>query len=161
MIRRLCADDLVAFQSYRSDPELARFQGWSATSDEAALVFLNDMHAMTLFETGKWSQLGIVDDERLVGDIGVYVDDQQRYAELGFTLSQTVQGRGIATRAVKEAIDMIWSCTDVDRIQSLTDVRNSRAIRLLDRVGMTLVGQSAADYKGESCIELSYTLSRS
>jgi RimJ/RimL family protein N-acetyltransferase len=62
---------------------------------------------------------------------------------------------------VKEAIDMIWSCTDVDRIQSLTDVRNSRAIRLLDRVGMTLVGQSAADYKGESCIELSYTLSRS
>ena len=36
-VRRLCEADLDAFQHYRTNHELARYQGWSVTDDEAAL----------------------------------------------------------------------------------------------------------------------------
>ncbi len=48
-LRRLRTSDLANFQAYRALPELGRYQGWSAMSDDAAPRFLEEMQHAPLF----------------------------------------------------------------------------------------------------------------
>jgi RimJ/RimL family protein N-acetyltransferase len=162
MLRRLTCDDLPEFQAYRHDPELGRYQGWSPVSDEEATAFLREMNATPLLNPGHWAQIGIADPNtlRLIGDIGVFLDLDSRYGEVGFTVARHAQGRGVATAAVREAIKLIFAATKVDRIIGVTDARNAASIRLLERVGMRRTGTTNAVYRGESCVEYVYAVLR-
>jgi ribosomal-protein-alanine N-acetyltransferase len=158
VLRRLEPNDLVAFQAYRCDPKVGRYQGWSAMSADEATAFLSDMHACQLLRPGTWLQLGIAEpgSMRLIGDIGLRLADSQDEAEVGFTLSPQAQGRGIATVAVSAAIEFEFRHTPAKRVIGITDARNIASIRLLARVGMQKLGSAPAVFRGESCVEDSY-----
>jgi RimJ/RimL family protein N-acetyltransferase len=162
VLRRLAAHDLAAFQAYRSDPELARFQGWSAQSDADARAFIDEMAAAPLLAHGEWLQLGIAGraDDALLGDIGLHVDAQGHEAEIGFTLSRPAQGRGLATEAVALALQLLWQHTPVACVLGITDVRNHGSLRLLERLGFRLQERRDAVFKGEACVEAVYRLER-
>lgn len=161
-LRRLRADDLASFQAYRAVPELGRYQGWTPMPDEAAAAFLAEMRDAPLFPRGDWIQLGIAaPDDTLVGDIGICVDADGRSAEIGFTLAPAAQGRGIATRAVREAIALAFATTGVERVVGITDRRNAASIRLLERCGFRRAESREAVFKGEDCVEDVFVLARS
>lgn len=162
ILRRLSREDLPEFQAYRHDPELGRYQGWSALSDPEAIDFLGEMNVTPLFGFGSWTQIGIADPhtQRLIGDIGVFLDEEGRGAEVGFTLARHAQGRGIATAAVREAIELLFALTRADRVLGITDARNSASIRLLERVGMRRIETTQAVFRGEPCVEHVYALCR-
>jgi len=162
MLRRLTRDDLPEFQSYRHDPELGLYQGWSAMSDQDATKFLSEMNTTPLLNPGNWTQIGIADPNtrRLIGDIGVFLDQDGNFAEVGFTLARHAQGRGVATAAVREAINLIFSTTNVDRVVGITDARNTASLRLLERVGMLRTKITNAIFRGEQCTEYVYALLR-
>ena len=162
VLRRLAREDLAEFQAYRHDPELGRYQGWSPMSDEAAAGFLVAMSTAALFNPGHWSQIGIAepDTRRLIGDIGLFLDPDGRHAEVGFTLAHHAQGRGVATAAVREAIELIFGSTRVDRVFGITDARNSASVRLLERVGMRRTETTNAVFRGEPCVEYVHALLR-
>lgn len=163
MLRRLTTADMFTFQAYRSDPHLGRYQGWSPMSDEKALAFLSEMSTAPLFRPGSWTQIGISESpsQILSGDIGLFLSDDGRHAEIGFTLARHAQGRGVATTAVREAIKLIFDCTTADRVLGITDVRNSASVRLLERVGMERVEARNTVFRGDPCDEYVYALSRS
>jgi aminoglycoside 6'-N-acetyltransferase len=162
-LRRLRIADLPAFQSYRLLPELGRFQGWSPMSDAQALAFLAEMSEAPLFAPGQWIQLGIANPQtdRLVGDIGIYLSDDGRTSEIGFTLEPGTQGRGIATLAVREVLVVLLAGTQVQQIQAITDRRNQSSIRLLERVGFKLQETREVLFRGDPCSEGVYALPRS
>ncbi|MBI3348154.1 MAG: GNAT family N-acetyltransferase [Burkholderiales bacterium] len=161
-LRRLDASDLAAFQAYRNDPELGRWQGWTAQPDAQALAFLNDMAAVSLFRPGQWTQLGIADEltGQLLGDLGVYISSDGHEAEFGFTLARAAQGRGIAGAAVCEAVALVFDQTAVQRIHAQTDDRNAACIRLLERLNARLIERIATEFRGEPCVERRYELAR-
>lgn len=162
MLRRMRADDLPAFKAYRSDPEVGRWQGWTPKPDAEALAFLEAMATVPLFQPGQWTQLGIADalTDELLGDLGIHVSADGREAEFGFTLAHAAQGRGIASAAVRAAIAMVLAQTAVERIHAQTDARNTACIRLLERLGATLLERIATEFRGEPCVELRYELAR-
>lgn len=162
MLRRLTAEDLAEFQAYRHDPELGRYQGWSPMSDAESTSFLIEMNTAPLLNPGSWTQIGIVDPktQRLIGDIGLFLDQDGHYAELGFTLARHAQGRGVATAAVREAIDLIFAATTVARVFGITDARNSASVKLLERVGMRRTETTNAVFRGEQCVEYVYAVTR-
>src|SRR5512137_1126980 len=98
VLRRLSAGDLADFQAYRHDEELGRYQGWAPTADEQAYAFLAEMSVAPFPNPGYWFQFGVAEPERqrLIGDIGVYFDLDATFAEIGFTLARSAQGRGLA-----------------------------------------------------------------
>jgi len=52
--------DVPAFAAYRSDPEVARYQGWSAPySEEQAAAFVRAVRRVKPGAPGKWLQLAI------------------------------------------------------------------------------------------------------
>lgn len=162
MLRRLTCEDLPEFQAYRHDPELGRYQGWSPMSAEEATAFLREMNTTPLLSPGNWVQIAIADPNtrRLIGDIGLFLDQDGRYAEVGFTLARHAQGRGVATAAVREAIRLVFAATQVGRVLGITDARNTASVRLLERVGMRRTETASAVFRGEQCIEHVYEMLR-
>lgn len=162
-LRRLRPSDLPAFQAYRALPELGRYQGWSVMSDTQALAFLDEMSRAQPFTPGQWVQIGIADlqSDALVGDIGLHLSDDGTTGEVGFTLQPTAQGRGLAGRAVQVALDLLFSATAVSRVLGITDARNHASIRLLERLGFGMIETREVVFRGESCTEKVYALSRS
>ncbi|MBP6786285.1 MAG: GNAT family N-acetyltransferase [Candidatus Promineofilum sp.] len=162
ILRRLAVTDLAAFQAYRHDAELGRYQGWSAVSDEEAAAFLAQAGAAPLLQPGEWAQIGIArpGDDTLLGDIGLFLASDGVYAEIGYTLSRAAQGQGLATRAVREAIALVFEHTPAERVIAITDDRNSPSIRLLERAGLHRIATDEALFRGEPCLEHTYAIAR-
>ena len=162
VLRRLSVADLAAFQAYRTDAELGRYQGWSAMPDAEASAFLDEMNQAPLFQPCQWAQIAIAEPQTsaLLGDIGLYLAPDAREAEIGFTLARHAQGRGLGAAAVREALQLIFQSTAVERVVGITDARNQASIALLERVGMRKMEERTVEFRGELCVELVYVLAR-
>lgn len=161
-LRRLAPSDLTTFQAYRQDPEVGRWQGWTPWPDEQALAFLQDMASAPLLQPGHWSQLGIADpvSGALLGDVGLFVSADGQEAELGFSLAREAQGRGIASAAVRAAVQLLLADTPVQVIHAQTDARNLACLRLLERLGAIQVARVETEFRGQPCVEFRYELAR-
>ena len=162
-LRRLSSADLRQFQSYRGDPNVGRYQGWSAMDDAAAAAFLDAMANAAMGVAGEWFQMAIADrlTDALVGDIGVCVGAvDPATAEIDFTIAPAAQARGLGTEAVSAALALLFETGTIDRVAGITDIRNTPSIRLLERVGMRLLRKRDAVCKGETCREHVYEIAR-
>ncbi len=163
VLRRMKHADLPIFHAYRSDTDLARYQGWSAMSLQDAQAFIQDAAVVETLKPGGWIQLAIADEatDSILGDVGLYVDEVQNEAEVGFTLRRSAQGAGHATRAVRAAVALLLQTTSVARVRAVTDARNEGSIGVLGRAGFCKTRERRAVFKGEACLELIYVLPRS
>lgn len=161
-LRKLSITDIANFQAYRSDPEVGKYQGWQATSNEEALAFLAEMAQASLLTPGEWCQLGIVmrHDQRLIGDIGICLSSDQDEAEIGFSLASAYQGQGLAQTALQILSHWIFQQTPALRIKAVTDSRNLSCIKLLERLGMQKTETHETMYRGETCVEFTYVMHR-
>ena len=161
-IRRLRPSDLRAFHAYRSDPEVARYQGWSTMSESEAVAFLHEQSSASLLEPDKWCQLGIAirSDDQLIGDVGVCVAHDLEQAEIGFSLGATSQGKGFGNEAIRAVLDLLFMHTPIARVVAITDARNASAIRLLERAGMRMTSTVDAVFKGQPCVEHVFAIDR-
>ena len=162
VLRRFAPADLAAFQSYRQDAEVGKYQGWTAQSDAEAAKFILEMQNAPLFVPGQWQQLAIsqIGSDLLIGDIGVCLAADQSHAEIGFSMSPSAQGSGLASDAVSNVISLIFECTETTQIIGVTDARNLASIKLLERVGMLRSSSAEAIFRGEVCVEHTYIINR-
>jgi RimJ/RimL family protein N-acetyltransferase len=152
ILRKFRASDVDAFAKYRSDPDVARFQGWAADRpiDEAAYSrreakdFIDKQTRTRPGIPGSWFQFAIElkSEKVLAGDCALKVDRlEPRIAEIGYTLASDHQGQGIASEAVRAMINYAFQRLSVRRIIAITDCRNVRSIALLERLGFMREGR--------------------
>ena len=158
---------MPAFAAYRSDPDVARYQGWDTTFSEAdgeRLVAGQD--GVDLGDPGPWVQVAAVDrvTGELCGDCAVrVVTDQPATAEVGVTLSPARQGSGIATEALGAVVARLFEQHGIHRVFAQADDRNVAVQRLLERLGFRCEARlvEADWFKGEWTTLRTYaTLSR-
>ena len=102
VVRSMGAEHARTLAAYRSDPEVARYQGWDAPFTLAqARAFVAETAGRDPLSPGRWAQLAIEADGEHVGDVGIRVEDDGRQARVGITLARSGQGRGYATEALK------------------------------------------------------------
>lgn len=144
ILRRFRVTDLPAFIAYRSDPAIARFQGWNAPyPPERAKRMVAELSEQYPDTAGQWFQFAVAPSstDELIGDCGVYVPaDEPRQAELGFTFAAAWHGRGYATEAVRRLLDYLFLDRAKHRVVASCDDRNVRSAALLRRVGMRREG---------------------
>jgi aminoglycoside 6'-N-acetyltransferase len=162
VLRRFRPDDAPVFASYRSDPEVARYQSWDApvsVVDAAALV---DEFARGDPESPGWFQYAVQTRSPpvLIGDIGVHLHENRMQAEIGFTFATAHQGRGYATEAVRAVLEHLFTHRGVRRVSAECDPRNVRSARLLERIGFRREGHRRANtwIKGEWTDDLLFGL---
>jgi [ribosomal protein S5]-alanine N-acetyltransferase len=164
VLRRFVAGDLAAFQSYRCDPEVGRYQGWSTMDDAGAAAFIAGMAVARIGVPGEWLQIAVAEKSTgvLFGDIGIGLDrNRTGVAEIGFSMAPAAQGRGLGSEAVMAALALLFDSATIDVVEGITDARNIASIRLLERVGMRLNRSQETLFKGAMCTEHVYAIARS
>jgi aminoglycoside 6'-N-acetyltransferase len=161
-IRRFRAGDAAAFARYRSDPEVARLQGWEVPySLEAAQRFVESLAGVSPGKPGTWFQFAVAlcSNGALIGDCALRATRADpRQAELGFSFATLYQRQGYASEAVQCVLGYAFTTLEMHRVFSITDTRNVRAQRLLERLGFRREGHfvEGAWFKDEWVSEFLY-----
>ncbi len=162
VIRRFGPADSEPLAAYRSDPEIARYQGWECPfSVEEAEAFISSLRGLAPGTPGTWFQfaVGLSPCGALIGDVALRTPrGDPRQAELGFSFSRAHQGRGYATEAVGRMVVYAFDELGMNRVFSMTDIRNLRAQRLLERLEFRREGEfrESTWFKGAWASEFLY-----
>ena len=144
ILRSFQDSDLEAFVKYRSDPAVAKYQGWDAPYGRAAAAaFIQEMKEKHPGTTGEWFQIAVElrASGEMIGDCAFHVlapDGQQ--AEIGFTFSRPSQCKGYATEAVARLLDYLFGELGLRRVRATCDAENLASAKLLERIGMRREG---------------------
>ena len=138
-LRRFRAEDASTLHAYRSDPEVARYQGWGAFSSEDAQQFAARQAAAQPGALGSGAQIALElrDTGEMIGDVYLHTPrETPEEARIGYTLARAHQGRGLATEAVCLLLDWVFGPLEKHRVTALTYACNQPSVALLERIGM-------------------------
>jgi RimJ/RimL family protein N-acetyltransferase len=132
--------DAVALLSYRSLPEVYKYQQWAPRRLEETLDFIRKYSISGEVKPGNWKQLGIFlkENQQLIGDCGFCLKGEE--VEIGYTISPEFQGQGYGKEAVKVLIDFLFQALPIERIVARTDPKNLVSIGLLKRLHFIQTG---------------------
>jgi RimJ/RimL family protein N-acetyltransferase len=143
-LRAFQDQDIEPFRLYRSDPEIAKYQGWKAPfSIEQATAFVNEMKSKKPAQPGEWYQvaLELKTTGAMIGDcVFQCLHEDPRQAEIGFTLARSYQGKGYAREAVECLMGYLFDVLGLHRLRANCDPANLASSRLLESVGMRYEG---------------------
>jgi aminoglycoside 6'-N-acetyltransferase len=163
VLRRFRPQDGAEFVAYRSNAEVARYQGWDAPySAEAGERFIRQMMTAHPDTPGEWFQFAVAlrATGPLIGDCAAMPRaDDPRQCEIGFTIAPEYQGRGYATEAVRLLLGYLFA-RGKHRITAVCDARNAASVAVLERLAMRREGhlRQSTWAKGEWTDDLLYAL---
>jgi aminoglycoside 6'-N-acetyltransferase len=143
ILRSFRETDARGFSDYRSDPQVARYQGWAAPFPfEQAIEFIREVLPIKPGQPGHWYQIALErkEDGALIGDCAFYLSEDSRQAEIAFTLASNFQGQGFAAEAVKRLLEALFIDLKLHRIFANVDPANIGSINLLTRLGFSCEG---------------------
>jgi len=149
VLRRFRVEDLPRLVAYRSDPEVARYQSWSALSEDRARAWIRDESNAEPAMPGRGFHFAVAHRERdvLLGDVYFSILwHEQRQAEIGYTFARGEQGHGFASEAVAAVLGYAFTTLGLHRVTAWTATRNDRSIALLERLGMRREGTTLRSF---------------
>jgi RimJ/RimL family protein N-acetyltransferase len=165
-LRRFREGDAEALASYRSDPAVARYQGWDAPYPlEQASRFVSEMSTEPADVPGEWLQIAVTlaGDHALVGDCAFVPHAlDPRTVEIGFTIAPDHQGRGYAREVVSSLLRYLFEQLGKHRATASCDPRNVPSVKVLEAVGMRREGHMVESTwaKGEWADDLLFAILR-
>lgn len=129
-------DDLL---SYWGDPEVTRYLPFEAVDQAGALKRLGRYFgAVAPRHTDEALFLMVEHEHVVIGDVVLRLKagDPPAVAELGWIFHPRVAGRGLATEAARELVDLAFGHYDCHRVEAQLDPRNERSVALCRRLGM-------------------------
>ena len=154
LLRPFDLADAVEMFRLNADPEVMRYvpdAPFSTVKD--ALQFLEDYDAYQRYGFGRWAVLRR-EDSCWLGWCGLRYSEAEDQVDLGFRFHRSYWGNGYATEAAKASLDWGFSERQLQRIIGRTAAENLGSRRVLEKIGMQLVGTfSETDWSGvEYCI---------
>ena len=142
VMRWIRLEDFEAYAALGADPEVMRYLG-GKTWDR--LESWRHMCAMI----GHWHFRGYgiwaIEEKatgQFIGRIGLHYPETWPGFELGWTLARHAQGKGYATEAAKRSLEYAFNELDRDHVISLINPENHASIRVAERIGETVEGQT-------------------
>ncbi len=137
-LRRLEPRDAAMLCSYRSLPEVARYQSWESFGlPDAERLIMDDSRDREPGVPDTWFQMGIIESAtgRLIGDCGLHTLSDPRQMEVGITLAPASQATGYASEALGCLLDYVFGTLGAHRVFAGTDAENVPAASLFKRLG--------------------------
>ena len=97
------------------------------------------------FGFGEWA-IEERETGRLVGQVGLHhhadwLEDPTK-VEVGWLLARGVWGRGYATEGALASLEHAFERVGLDRVVSIAVTANTRSLRVMERIGLSLVGRT-------------------
>lgn len=162
-IRNLRPSDLTDFYSYRSNPEVTKYQTFDVMTLAQAAEFIEGQRNKQFGVAGEWVQYGIEDKEtsKLVGDCAIRLNEQNiRIAEIGITISHREQRKGYAKEALSGILSFLFDTQQIHRVVETVDAENAASIQLLKSLGFRQEGHFVENifFKGKWGSELQFAM---
>jgi RimJ/RimL family protein N-acetyltransferase len=143
MPRHEDVDDLLGFVG---DDEVMRWIGAEAGGREAAIEHVERWIAR--WDANDLGPFAVVCDGHVIGRVGLLVWDRRSWetstyerageyavTELGWALARAHWGQGLATEAARAVRDWAYAERGIERLISLIEPKNTRSIRVADKLG--------------------------
>lgn len=162
-IRNLRPSDLDDFHSYRSHPEVTKYQTFDVMTLAQAAEFIEGQRDKQFGVAGEWVQYGIENKEtgKIVGDCAIRLNEQDtRIAEIGITISHREQRKGHAKEALSGILSFLFGTQEIHRVVETVDAENAASIRLLQSLGFRQEGHFVENifFKGKWGSELQFAM---
>jgi RimJ/RimL family protein N-acetyltransferase len=144
VLRPFGAADVEPMHRLMQDPDVMRYVGDRRvpSAQDSWRAVAGWIGHWALRGYGQWAVTERHSGE-LVGRAGVIHPKGWPGAEVGYLLGRQWWGRGYATEAAAAALDWAFRERDFDRLLSLIDPANAPSIRVAERLGETLRGETA------------------
>jgi RimJ/RimL family protein N-acetyltransferase len=140
-LRPLRMDDAPDVFEMFSDPRVTRFWSFPTWTDPAqAQAWLAERMGWGPPSVYGWAMADRADD-RFIGTTALFaLSGPTHRAELGYSLMPRLQGQGLATEAVRLALDFGFDTLGLERVEADVDPRNEPSCRLAERLGFQREG---------------------
>jgi len=146
-LRQLTHDDVDDVFALFGDPKVTAFMGIETRRDvDHARALIDDIIRLTREDT--LYQWGIDVDGRVVGTVTLaQLDRRNQRAEVGFAVATAMQGRGLATEAVRRALQFAFGEMGLHRMEADVDPANKASAAVLEKVGFAREGYMPQRWK--------------
>ncbi len=137
-LRKLRMRDAADIFAYSRDPEVARYVLWDAqTSIAEARAYLRYMlHKYHRYAPASWG-IELKSTGHIVGTIGfMWIQDDNRAAEVGYSLAHELWNRGYMTEALRAVIDYGLGSLRLNRIEAQHESKNPASGAVMRKCGM-------------------------
>lgn len=127
-VRKFTPDDHDDLADILTDVEVTYFEPYETFTREACV-----QEAINFSNSNEF--YAVVLEEKVIGKI-YFSDKGYGSYEIGYTFNKAYQGNGYASESIKGMMKYAFSTLGVRRIFAEIDTRNSKSIKLVERVGM-------------------------
>lgn len=137
-LRPLVPEDIPALREWTGDKELYAYWGKAAgrTDKDPGLLFAGERRATKSFHWG----IAARENHRVSGELWVYLIENNRMAKVALRVAPKCQGQGYASEALQAATRFCFERTELRRLWTDVDVRNTASCRVLEKCGFTREG---------------------
>ncbi len=135
-LREQAIEDTESFFQYYTDPEVARYI--LATNPKTIVEAGAEIHYcrnLFRYKRGIYWTLARKDNDRMIGAIGLYLNNQHHRGEICYDLSRHYWKKGIMTKALQKIVDYAIHHIGVQRIEAITLKENIPSITVLKKLG--------------------------
>lgn len=129
-LRPLTSEDFIAVHSWASNPKNTRYMAWGPNTEELTTNFLDSATA------GKDFAVVLKDSNVVIGSCGIYPNDTQDTAELGWILHMNYWKNGYGTEMAGELLRYGFENLNLRRIVAPCAAINYGSYRIMERNGM-------------------------
>lgn len=143
ILRPVRMSDAQDLYEYSRDPEVARHVLWEAhTSIHQTRAYIRFL--IKQYRSGQPGSfvIELAREKKVIGTIGfMWVQRENRSAEVGYSLSRAYWNQGIMTEALRAIISFGFERLNLNRIEAQHESDNPASGRVMQHVGMRHEGQ--------------------
>lgn len=132
-LRPMWVEDVPALKQWLPDPSIYTYwgKGPSKAEKNPELLFVRDERPTKSFHLGIEEKLS----GKVIGDLYVYLIENDRMASVAIRLAPACQGKGCGTEALSAMTNFCFSNTELKRLWTEVDVRNIPSQKMLEKCG--------------------------
>lgn len=138
VLRPLQESDVETLREWCADASIYQYWGKKAgkLDKDPSLMFAHPERPTKSFHLG----LELRTTGKVIGELWVYLIENDRMAKLAIRISPKFHGQGIATEAIRSVVTFCFTSTELQRLWTDVDVRNTASVRVLEKCGFVREG---------------------
>lgn len=138
ILRPLVSSDIMALMEWMPDKSIYTYWGKGPGKSEKnpELMFEKEEKPTKSFHLGIDEKVS----DKVIGDIWVYLIENDRMAQIAIRLSKSAQGKGYGTEGLSAMTRFCFENTELKRLWTQVDIRNIASCRMLEKCGFTKEG---------------------
>lgn len=160
-LREHTTDDTDAFFEYYGNPNVGRYiMADTPKTREDADQEMHYCRNLFRFKRGLYWSLAQKSDDKMVGAIGLHINNYNRRAELHYDLAEALWGKGLVAKALLGIIPYCFDTMKLNRLEAVTLPDNMASQRVLEKCGFVREGvlHNYKFYDGQSLDVIMFSL---